>query len=62
MFARVSGRAVAFARAKDVAGGRLAHALGRRGKPGMAGEAAEAALRLAQASARRPDQSQQPGY
>ncbi len=62
MLARVSGRAVAFARPKDLAGGKLASALGRRGRPGMAIDAAEAAQQRARTSALRPEQTQQPGY
>lgn len=62
MLTRVSGRARAFARTRDVADGRLVAALSRGGRPGMAVDAAEAALRRAEAMSSRPERTQQFGF
>ncbi len=62
VLARVAGRAVVFARARDVADGSLAKAFGRRPPPAMAIDAAEVSRHRVRPPVPRPGQTQQPGY
>ena len=62
VLARVAGRAAVFARARDVADGSLAKALGRRPPPAMAIDAAEVSRHRVRPPVPRSEQTQQPGY